>query len=77
MKNNNAIQERIRVSQAYTNQLRAMEELLNNRVERYNQEIAAGEAYGAELEKLKSYAVEYRAPVESAEKRDNCECAIY
>jgi hypothetical protein len=44
-KNNNALLERIRVSQAYTAQLKAMESLLAARVDKYQQEIAAGEAY--------------------------------
>lgn len=54
-----------------------MEQLLGSRVQRYEQEIANGEAYLAELEKIKSYVADYKAPVESAEKRDNCECSIY
>jgi hypothetical protein len=77
VKNNNAIVERIRVSQAYTAQLKAMEELLSARLQRYHEEISAGEGYANELNKLKSYAVEYKAPVESGEKRENCECSVY
>lgn len=65
------------MSQAYTAQLKAMEDLLAGRLEKYQEEIAAGEAYGAELGKLNSYVSEYKAPVESGEKRDTCECAIY
>ncbi len=42
VKNNNAILERIRVSQAYCEQLKAMENLLTSRAERYQQEIANG-----------------------------------
>jgi hypothetical protein len=54
-----------------------MEQLLASRADRYQQEIANGEAYLGDLGKVQSYVAEYKAPVESAEKRDNCECSIY
>lgn len=54
-----------------------MEELLNSRVQKYDDQIAAGEAYAAEIGKISSYASDFKAPVESGEKRDTCECTIY
>lgn len=77
MSNLEAIRKRIRVSEHYLHQLNEMQRLIDGKLERYNQEISLGEAYSKDLGKISSYVSDYKAPAESGEKRDTCECTIF